>query len=186
MRELLFSFEDNSSLTLWGEMRRMQKSFYDALARPFEKSEKRKRGLAMANRVVTVAFYVIYPIMLIILIALRDPRFWRVLLVPVISFLLITLFRRIVSAKRPYEVWDEPPLIDKETAGRSFPSRHVFSAFIIAMAALWLWIPAGVILIIAGSFLAVVRVIARVHFVRDVVTGAAIAVAVGIVFFWII
>ncbi len=164
----------------------MRKDFYDALARPFETNEQRKRRLAMSNRIVTVAFYVIYPVMLIILIILRDSRFWRVLLVPVISFLLVTLFRRIVSAKRPYEVWDEPPLIDKETAGRSFPSRHVFSAFMIAMAALWLCIPAGIVLLAAGTFLAVVRVIARVHFVRDVIVGAAIAVAVGILFFWVL
>ncbi len=164
----------------------MQKSFYDALSRPFETNEKRKRRLVTANRIVTIAFYVIYPAMLAVLIIFRDTRFWRVLLVPVLSFILVTVFRRIVSAKRPYEVWDVPPLIEKETAGRSFPSRHVFSAFIIAMAALWLNIPAGIILLAAGTFLAVARVIARVHFVRDVVAGALIAVGLGILGFWVI
>ncbi len=164
----------------------MPRSFYDALARPFEENEQRKRRLCASNRIVTIAFYVIYPVMLLVLLILRDARFWRVLLVPVLSFLLITLFRRIVSAKRPYEVWDVPPLIDKETAGRSFPSRHVFSAFMIAMAMLWLNIPAGIVLMIAGTFLAVVRVIARVHFVRDVIAGALIAVGLGILGFWVI
>ncbi len=164
----------------------MQKSFYDALTRPFETNEKRKRRLVTANRVVTIAFYVVYPVMLAVLLILRDARFWRVLLVPVLSFILVTVFRRIINARRPYEVWDEMPLIEKDTAGLSFPSRHVFSAFIIAMAALWLNIPAGIILLAAGTFLAIVRVIARVHFVRDVVAGALIAVGLGILGFWVI
>ncbi len=164
----------------------MQKSFYDALARPFETNKKRKRGLQIANRVLTIVFYVVYAVLLVVLIIRWDARFWWVLLVPVISFILVTLFRRIVHAKRPYEVWDTPPLIDKETAGRSFPSRHVFSAFIIAMAALWLWIPGGIILLIAGAVLAYLRVAARVHFVRDVIAGAAIGVGLGLLGFWII
>ncbi len=164
----------------------MQKSFYDALARPFETNKKRKRGLQIANRVLTIVFYVVYAVMLVVLIVLWDARFWWVLLVPVISFVLVTIFRRIVHAKRPYEVWDTPPLIDKETAGRSFPSRHVFSAFIIAMAALWLWVPGGIILLVAAAVLAILRVIARVHFVRDVIAGAAIGVGLGLLGFWII
>ncbi len=164
----------------------MQKSFYDALARPFEKNEKRRRVLAASNRTVTVVFYLVYAVLLIVLIILRDQRFWRVLLVPLLSFILVTVFRRIVSAKRPYEVWGEPPLIEKETAGRSFPSRHVFSAFIIAMAMLWLCVPAGIVLLAAGTLLAVLRLCARVHFLRDVIAGAAIGVGLGILGFWII
>ncbi|MCC8141473.1 MAG: phosphatase PAP2 family protein [Lachnospiraceae bacterium] len=163
----------------------MQKSYYDALARPFETNEKRKHVLLAANRVVTIAFYVIYPAMLVILLILGDPRFAQILLVPVISFILVTIFRRIVNAKRPYEVWGEQPLIEKETAGRSFPSRHVFSAFMIAMAMLWINIPAGIVLMAAGAFLAVARVIARVHFLRDVVAGALIAVGLGILGFYV-
>ncbi len=164
----------------------MQKSFYDALARPYETTEKRKRGLQIANRVLTIAFYVVYAVLLVVLIIRWDSRFWWVLFVPAISFVLVTLFRRIVHAKRPYEVWDTPPLIDKETAGRSFPSRHVFSAFIIAMATLWLWGPGGIILLIAGAVLAYLRVAARVHFLRDVIAGAAIGVGLGLLGFWII
>ncbi len=164
----------------------MQRSFYDAIARPFEANEKRRRLLPSLNRILTIVFYAIYALLLLVLLLRWDARFWRVLLVPAISFLLVTLFRRIVSAARPYEVWGVPPLIEKETAGRSFPSRHVFSAFIIAMAALWLWRPIGIILLAAGAVLALVRVAARVHFVRDVIAGAAIAVGIGILFFWIL
>ncbi len=168
----------------------MQKSFYDALARPFETNEKMKHRLLAANRIITIAFFAVYPVTLAaslgLLLAFGDPRFWRILLVPVISFLIVTVFRRICNTKRPYEVWDIKPLIPKETSGLSFPSRHVFSAFMIAMAVLWLNIPAGIVLLAAASFLAVVRVIARVHFVRDVIAGAAIGVGLGILGFWML
>ncbi len=164
----------------------MHREFYDALARPFETNEKNKRRLLLANRIVTDVFFLIYPAMLVVLLIFKDPRFWQVLLVPVISFIIVTIFRRIVSAKRPYEVWDVQPLIEKETAGRSFPSRHAFSAFMIAMAMLWLCVPAGIVLLVVAALLSVVRVIARVHFVRDVIAGAAIAVGLAILGFWVI
>lgn len=53
------------------------------------------------------------------------------------------------------------PLIPKDTKGNSFPSRHVFSIYIIAMAAWYVCPPLGVILCVAGVFLAAARVIGR-------------------------
>ena len=52
----------------------------------------------------------------------------------------------------------------------------MFSIYIIAMAAWYVCPPLGVILCVAGVFLAAARVIGRVHFVKDVVAGALIAV----------
>ena len=116
----------------------------------------------------------------------RDSRFWRVLLVPAVTFVLVSLFRRKFNAPRPYEKWPVKPLIPKDTKGNSFPSRHVFSIYIIAMAAWYVCPPLGVILCVAGVFLAAARVIGRVHFVKDVVAGALIAVGCGILSFWVI
>lgn len=157
----------------------MQKAFYDKLAQPFEKDDKKKQWLLTANRMITKAFYIVYPVLLIILVLMRDVRAVRVLLVPLITFAAVTLFRKVCNARRPYEVWDTPPLIPKDTKGNSFPSRHVFSVYIIAMAVGYVCRPAAVVLMIIGVFLAAVRVIARVHFVKDVVAGAVIAVVLG-------
>ena len=120
------------------------------------------------------------------LMVYRDSRFWRVLLVPAVTFVLVSLFRRKFNAPRPYEKWPVKPLIPKDTKGNSFPSRHVFSIYIIAMAAWYVCPPLGVILCVAGVFLAAARVIGRVHFVKDVVAGALIAVGCGILSFWVI
>lgn len=164
----------------------MRREFYDRLAGSFEKSEKKKKRLIRVNGAITKALYIIYPVLLVILAVQRDPRLLRAVLVPLISFLAVTLFRRLCGRKRPYEVWDAPPLIPKGTKGNSFPSRHVFSVYIIGMTVLWIFPPAGVAILAAGAFLAAVRVIARVHFVRDVIAGAALGIGLGWIGFFLI
>lgn len=164
----------------------MKQEFYDRLAAPFEASEQKKNCLLRVNHILTDVVYLIYPALLFYLAVCRDGRFWRVLLVPAITFVLVTLFRKKFNAPRPYEKWTVKPLIPKDTRGNSFPSRHVFSIYIIAMAAWYVWRPLGILLCVAGVFLAAARVIGRVHFVKDVVAGALIAVGVGILCFWVI
>ena len=95
--------------------------------------------------------------------------------------MLVSLFRKKFNAPRPYEKWQVKPLIPKDTKGNSFPSRHVFSIYIIAMAAWYVWMPLGVILCVAGGFLAAARVSGRVHFVKDVLAGYSAGVLMGII-----
>ncbi|MCD8232682.1 MAG: phosphatase PAP2 family protein [Clostridiales bacterium] len=164
----------------------MQKSFYDNLARPYETDTHKKRRLIRTNDIVSRAFYIAYPVLLVILALQRDERLLRVILVPLLSFLAVTVFRRLVNAPRPYEMWNSPPLIPKDTKGNSFPSRHVFCVFIIAMAAGYICMPAAIIMMAIGVFLAIIRVIARVHFVKDVIAGAVIALVLGWIGFWVV
>lgn len=164
----------------------MKQEFYDKLSAPFETSERKKNSLLRVNHILTDVVYLVYPALLLYLLINRDSRFWRVLFVPAVTFALVTLFRKKFNAPRPYETWPVKPLIPKDTKGNSFPSRHVFSIYIIAMAAWYVWWPLGLILVVAGVFLAAARVIGRVHFVKDVVAGALIAVGAGVLCFWVI
>lgn len=135
------------------------------------------------NNVITYIVYTTYPVVLMILIYNRDVRFWRVLLAPSISFVLVSLFRNYVDAPRPYEVTGNTPIIKKDTNGKSFPSRHVFSAFVIATTLYYISQPLGISLMVAGSILAVLRVIGGVHFPKDVIAGAIIGILSGILGF---
>lgn len=108
------------------------------------------------------------------------------LIIPAVGFLLLSIYRAKVNAPRPYEVFDTPPLVVKNTRGNSFPSRHVFSAFIIATTAIQFFPALGVILYICGVLLAVTRVLAGVHFPKDVVAGALTGIALGLIGFAII
>ena len=104
-------------------------------------------------------------------------RLGAVLLIP---FILVSAARRIVNLKRPCEVFDLDALgIDTRgfKRGKSFPSRHVFSGFLIATVLLP-EIPAlGILLLVLSLLLGVSRVALGIHFVRDTVAGAILGVA---------
>lgn len=93
-----------------------------------------------------------------------------------IPFVLVSLLRHFINAPRPYELYgfyNTPP---KNKRGRSFPSRHAFSAFAIGTL-LCAYIPAlGVIILFLGLILCALRVLLGIHFVRDVLAGALIGI----------
>ena len=109
---------------------------------------------------------------------------YRSILIPGVSFIFISQFRKKLSAPRPYEVYGFTPALDKDTVGRSFPSRHVFSIFMVACTYFQFSIPIGIIILIMGLGLAVIRVVGGVHFIKDVVAGAIMAILIGIICFW--
>lgn len=97
-----------------------------------------------------------------------DTRIWKTLLVPAVSFVLVSFFRKAINAPRPYEAFDIDPLIKKDTHGKSFPSRHLFSAAIIAFALWWVNPVFGSIALIACVIVGFCRIVGGVHFPRDI------------------
>lgn len=158
---------------------------YERLSAPF-RTGRRPQLLSGVNKALTGSCYCVYPLLLLFLAVSRDGRFRRALLVPGISFVLLSLIRDRLNAKRPYEVLDIAPLIPKNTKGHSMPSRHVFCMFVIAMTFLWVLPWAGWLLLCFGVLLAAVRVIGGVHFPRDVAAGALAGIVSGAIGFWII
>ena len=75
------------------------------------------------------------------------------------------------------------PVIQKDTKGKSFPSRHVFSATMIAMTYLLLspWAPLGWFLLVIAVCLGAVRVIGGIHYISDVVAGILLGVLAGVI-----
>ncbi len=166
----------------------MEKSTYDAMIGWLERRPKLARGISLANKAITYAVYVAYPGLLIWLLHTRDTFVLRAVLVPLISFVAVTVARKLVNAPRPYEVFGRKPIISKKTKGKSMPSRHVFSITVIAMtymAALPTPI-VGIVMMAIGVVLAAVRVLTGVHFVKDVVCGMLVGIACGIVGFYIV
>ena len=102
----------------------------------------------------------------------------RAILVPGISFVMLPFGRKLINRPRPYEAFDVPSVIKKDTKGKSFPSRHVFSATIIAMtfilASPWTWL--GIAFLVVAVLLAIVRVISGVHYISDVIAGIVVGV----------
>ncbi len=136
--------------------------------------------LLMANRLLTACGFLLYPLLLVYLLAKKNlPVIISFIIIPAFCFLAVTVFRKVVNKKRPYEKLPIQSLIKKDKKGQSFPSRHVFSIFLIATLWFCFWKPIGILLFIAGAFLAIVRVIGGVHFISDVCAGAFLGILAG-------
>ncbi len=97
-----------------------------------------------------------------------------------VGYVAVTVARRLVNAKRPYEVYDFYEVKPKDKSGEGFPSRHCYSAFSISTLA-WLVHPAAfAALTLLSILIAVTRVLLGIHFIRDVAVGAACGVIFGV------
>ena len=154
------------------------------MTQPFRDHPERAKSLHMANKILTAIIFVAYPLLLIWLYVKLPDHLLRAILVPFDGFIGVSVFRYLVNRRRPYEAFELPPVIPKETSGRSFPSRHVFSAAIIAFTFLAIpqvmWI--GIVLLMCTVLLAVIRVLSGVHYISDVVAAGVIAAAIALVF----
>jgi len=135
----------------------------------------------MLNKSITTFVYAFYPLLILYLVVQKDERLLPLLLIPAVSFILVTVLRKRLDAKRPYQIYNYEPILTKKKDGQSFPSRHVFSIFMIAMSVFVLNTMGGVLFLILGSLLALSRVLGGVHFPRDVIAGALMGI-----FPWII
>ncbi|MDE8701597.1 phosphatase PAP2 family protein [Adlercreutzia equolifaciens] len=179
---------------------------YERWAAPLRGREGIVRGLGLANRVIVWVFYLAYALLVGLILpgtfgdeglstvaavpGFKALAFWdtplrclslagAVVVIPALGFVLLSLVRAKLDVPRPAEGAGIEPLVPRPGTGRSFPSRHAFSAFAIA-ASWWVASPTvAVVLLVFAGLLAVLRVVAGVHYPRDVVVGAAIGVATG-------
>lgn len=142
----------------------------------FRTKSYRLKMLKALNLFCTGFTYIAFFLVLIWLGIERNPLMIRLVLTCGISFVGLSIFRRILNCPRPYEVYGMPPLLHKETRGNSFPSRHIFSICVIGTSMLYILRPLGMFLLTLGAILATVRVVSGVHFIRDVAAGAAIGI----------
>lgn len=152
---------------------------YEQWAAPLRGRPGVVRALNIVNHGIVVVFYAAYALLLG-WACVSDP--WK--LVPLVGvtavgFVAVSFFRKRFNAPRPYECCAIAPLIARDGAGKSFPSRHAFSAFAIAASWFAASAPVAVVLLVAAVVLAVCRVLGGVHFPRDVVAGAFIGSATG-------
>lgn len=103
------------------------------------------------------------------------------LLTLALAYVLVTLVRHFINAPRPYELFDFFETLPKSTQGHSFPSRHVFSAFAIGVAELFVFVPLAIPTLVFGACLAVCRCLLGIHFPRDVIAGALVGCVTSLI-----
>ncbi len=98
-----------------------------------------------------------------------------------IPFAVITVSRKFINAKRPYEAYGFYKVPPKNKKGLSFPSRHAFSAFAIAVASMPFLPTASAVMLVLAVVLSASRVLLGIHFIRDVLTGAVLGILTSII-----
>lgn len=135
-----------------------------------------------ANKIITALTFVSYPVFLAFLFYYKNENLLKYILFPAVSFALVSVFRHFCNAQRPYEKYGYKPIGKKNPkSGKSFPSRHVFSAFVISFMFLDYCTVLGIVFLVLSSLLGIIRVISGVHFLKDVLAGMITAVLVYII-----
>lgn len=166
----------------------MYESFYAKISAPFRTSSIALKAVPMLDKLLTSSFYLSYPLLLALLFTegLSNEsgiagfgHLFVCILSPALGFALVSCLRKRINAARPYELHKIDALILKDTQGQSFPSKHVYSSFAIAICWLSYSPILGTVFVTLAFFIALIRVIGGVHFPKDVIAGALIGVAFG-------
>jgi len=144
----------------------------------------RDEGLASILRLLsyTAVIATLYAFFYRIVVLIADKKYIELALLAgclAISFVTVTVVRRFIDAKRPYELLPFYKEAPRSKKGRSFPSRHTFSIFAIGTALCYFSLAVGLILVALGILLAACRILLGYHFIRDTVAGALIGAVSG-------
>lgn len=153
----------------------------------FQEKKMAQKTLLFVNKICTIVFYPAFAALLLWLWQTDHPDFLRTLFTCALSFGLLSVYRRWRNAPRPYET---DPTIEPPTPhcrkGHSFPSRHVFSAWVITATFFYFSPLLGTILAIPATALAYLRQRLHFHHKRDVIWGAALGILCAVVGLWVV
>ena len=153
--------------------------FYEELTKNYQTDTKRNQ-LRLCNKIVTNTYYVVYPFLLLYLFVIQSEKLLPTILIPLLSIVVITLLRKVLARPRPYEEYPIDQILEKETQHNAMPSRHVFSASIIAMMCFSVSPILACILLVLAAIEGYIRVVGGVHYPRDVIVGYFLGVFFGL------
>ena len=133
------------------------------------------------HTLAVIAVYAAFPFLLIFNFLNKDNFFLTALIVCGWSFVFLSHYRKRHNAKRPSEVYNIPSAIERDKKGKSFPSRHAFSAAVISVCFFHISVPLGLVFLLLTLIIATLRAVLGLHFVKDVAVGTLIGVLCGVV-----
>ncbi|MBQ1600907.1 MAG: phosphatase PAP2 family protein [Ruminococcus sp.] len=154
--------------------------------RLFTKYKAARYILRFVYKLLPLVMLVAYPVLLVHVYFTDLQSLPKLVLVPMHVFLGVTLLRVIIDEQRPYERFDTPSVFGKTTKGKSFPSRHTASAFIIAMAFMYVDFWWGMLAMLIALLIELSRIMAGAHYIHDVLAGMAISIVAGWIFMFLL
>ncbi len=164
----------------------------EKLLRSVYEKKKLSAALNMFSYLVSALSAAIYcALLLLFLLRGEHFEFLKIAISAGVPFFAVGIVRKTLNAKRPYEIYTFYEICPKHSpfsrkksekldTGASFPSRHAYSAFVIATLLSFIFPVAGALLALLAALMCVCRVLLGIHFVKDVVCGAAVGVISGV------
>lgn len=165
----------------------MKKETYEKVIHFIRQSKILSRVVWASSKVLPVVLAGLFAVVSAGLILFKNPLAIRFITVPALTFLFVTVVRKLINRERPYDALGYEPLLSyKKGKGKSFPSRHTASALIIAFAFLYMHTGLGIVCLCLALCVAVSRVLAGMHYVSDVVCGCVLSVLGALIgFVWL-
>ena len=155
----------------------MMKRFFSLI----DGSAVAKKALSIIGYIATAFSVFVFAFLFLHFLSLSAFALFGFLITLGVPFLAVSIVRWLINAPRPYEMPDfagQPP---KKKGGCSFPSRHAFSIFAIGTLCLFVNLPLGLVTLIFGAVMCFSRVALRLHFVRDVASGALVGIISSVI-----
>lgn len=163
----------------------MNRNKYEIITSFFKNNKAANTALKIIYKYLPMLIFILYPIGIVWVFFKQSEIFLQFVLVPLSVFLMVTALRKLINEQRPYEKYGIEPVFAKNTKGKSMPSRHTASAFIISMAMLRINLYLGIGFLAVSFIIMLSRVLAGVHYIRDVIVGMAISIVIGYVFLFL-
>ena len=159
------------------------KTLYEKNYRFYIRHEKAKKALIFFNYFFT-AFYMLCFFALIIYTAITNfswPNAIKLAVLPAVCLVLVGVFRIAFNRNRPYhkEGANITPFIYKGV-DKSFPSRHLASALVIAIVSISYFTWAGIPLLVLSLPMAYIRFAMGLHYPTDLLAGAILGTLCGL------
>ena len=163
----------------------MEKESYKKTANYINKSPKLKKPVVFLEKYSPKPVVFIFYSMIAVLALKRDKRVLAVGAVPWLVFMAATVISKRLNFKRPFEELGFESVVP-HSKGRSCPSRHATSSWVITMAAAYISPVLGMISAFFAIVVCATRVITGVHYIRDVVCGILFGGGIGYLIFFMV
>ena len=161
---------------------------YTAVALPFRQKPKAVKALVFVEKTlvgVSMAAYAALVFYALFWLTSEWKNALCVLGFPAACLVAVSLLRKLFGRKRPYEK-GVAPLVEKNSTGNSFPSRHTACAFVIATVVAAYFPLGGGILYGVGTGIAFFRFLFGHHYPTDLLGGITLGILLGMPTFFLI